>query len=656
MPGLVHVGTAMLQAISDRIRDSRWLGYLIVALISVPFALWGIQAYFTGAGAQEVAEVNGEPIPTHVLDRQAGERRQQLREQFGGDLPDDFSDEQLRMQVLDELIDQALITQAASRMGMVSSDERVAEIIRNQEFFQRDGRFDPELYRQLLARSGIQPGDYEADMRRSDRVQQLESGLVASGFVLPSETRHVAMLEGQIRNASLVRVPSADVLERIEIDDAEVRAFYDENPERFRTPLRLQVAFVELDRDALAAEVDVTDEEIEAEFDRRIRQTAEEEAREASHILIELPADASEDEEAEVRERIERLHAEIRDGADFAELAREYSDDLGSADVGGELGRIERGDMVDAFEDALFALEEEGQVSDPVRTRFGYHLIQLTGVERGDRPELADLRDEIRSDLQRRQAENRFFDRVDDLASAAYENPGSLGPAADALGVEVRESDWFSRDEGSGIGSHAAVRAAAFDDDVRVEGRNSDILELGDRHVAVIRLVDEREPEPIPFADVEDEVRNELRMERAAELRNTWMAQLREELEAGTDPDTIIERGEPPIAVEGPYRMRLQEEDGGFGDAARRVIFDLPAPDRTDGGPVVGDVPLGDDETALALLHSVEYPEPDAQRVAQFEFPLQRLQANAEIEAWLATLRADADIDINERQLRRSSN
>lgn len=646
----------MLQAFSDRIRNSRWLGYLIVAFISVPFALWGIQAYFTGSGPQEAAEVNGAPISTQMLDRQVGQRRQQLREQFDGELPDQFNDQALRERVLDDLIDQELLAQTASRFGMATSDERVAELIRGQEFFQRDGRFDPELYRQLLARSGIQPSEYEADMRRRDRLQQLEDGVVASSFVLPSETRHMAMLDGQQRSVSLIRIPSDAAADHVSISSEEVRAFYQDNTDRFRTPPERRIAYVELDRDALAQAVDVTEEEIRAEYERRVRQVEADERREAAHILVELPADASSEEEAEARDLLQGLRDDIADGEEFEELAREHSDDLGSADQGGYLGPVERDDMVAPFEETLFGLDEPGAVSEPVRTRFGYHLIRLVDIERAERPSLDELRDDIRSDLQRRRAEELFFDRVDDLTNAAYENPDSLQPAAELADLEIHESDWFSRDEGDGIAAHETVRATAFEDEIVADGRNSDVVELEDRHVVVFRLIDEREPEPIPFSQVEAEVRDELRSARVRALREQWLEEIRDELERGTDPTAIADRDSLPVKVEGPYPVRFDAEgdNAPFDARIREAAYELPVPE-SDSVPSVGEVADDGSGPALVLVHSVDYFEPEPEEMARFEFLVERLLANAEMDAWLATLRNRADIEINERQLRRGA-
>lgn len=641
----------MLQAFSDRIRNSRWLGYAIVAVISVPFALWGIQAYFSGADAQEVAEVNGSPIGAQELDRQVAERRRELREQFGEDLPEGFDGDLLRRNVLDELITQELLTQVATDLDMHSSDERVASLIREQDFFQRDGEFDAQLYRQTLARSGIRPAEYEADMRRTDRLQQLQTGIAESAFTLPSETRRVAMLEAQEREVSVLRIPTARVRDRVSITDADLRDFYDRNSERFRTPVALRVAYIELDLDRLADQVNVTEEEIRAEYERRVRETAETEAREAAHILVELSDDASPEEEEEARSLLERLREEYEEGADFGELAREYSEDIGSAQNGGDLGLIERGDMVEAFDEALFGLDEEGQVTQPIRTRFGYHLIRLTGIQGGDGPALENLRDEIVADLQRRHAEEVFFDRVDDLVNASYENPSSLEPASEALGVEVRRSDWFDRDSGDGIARHDKVRSAAFSEAVRHEGLNSDLIEIDDRHAAVVRVIDERDPQPVPFEEVEDEVRQELTATRAEELRREWLATVRDELGQGTAVAALSGREDLPVEVDGPVRLRLSDEEaGGIGPRARQLAFELPAPG-SDGNASFDEVELADGESGIVVVHSVSYPDPEEAAIARFQGLLRRMQVNAELDAWIESLRDDADIRIHERQL-----
>jgi len=640
----------MLQAFSDRIRNSRWLGYLIVALITVPFALWGIQSYFTPGGPQAIAEVEGISISARELDRRVGDRRQQLRERLGDDFSDQIDATALRQRVLDELINQQLLSQAARDLGIQSSEARVAGLIRDQEAFHQGGRFDPDLYRRLLARSGLRPADYEADMARQDRVNQLRGAMADSAFVLPGEARRIATLEAQEREVSLLRIPKNAARERVQIDDSAVREFYDSHPQRFRTPEQVKLSYIEVDREELARGIDVNEAEIREEFERRVTQERSAAAREAAHILLEVPDDASADEEQAVRERLLALREEIEAGADFGEIAREHSDDIGSAEAGGDLGRIERGEMVQPFEEALFGLEEPGSVSEPVRTRFGYHLIRLESVESAEGPSLDELRDEIRNDLQRRIARDRFHDRVDDLVNAAYENPASLEPAARVTGAEIRRSGWISPKGGEGIGQHEAVRAAAFADPVLDEGRNSEAIELSDDRVVVLRIADHRGPEPVPFAEVSDQVRAELEDERASELRRQWRARLKAAIENGTSIETLVDRADPPVEREGPFTLRLGSENSELGRALRQEAFDLPPP-KGDGRPSVAEVESGEGEPAILALHGVAYPEPDPRQVERFETILDRLLVGAEFAGWVATLRDSADVRIHEQRL-----
>lgn len=643
----------MLQAFSDRIRNSRWLGYAIVALIVVPFALWGVQSYFAGGGSQDVATVAGNAISEVELERRVSQRRAQIRSQNDGEIPEEQRGAALERAVLDEMIERRLVTQLAIDWGMTASDQRVAQQIRNQEQFQVDGEFDRERYNQILARNGLQPGDYEADVRQSVRVQQLQNGLMSSGFVLASEAQRIATLEGQTRTISRIRVAEDALREDISIDEEDLRAFYDEHPERFQTERQVRVAYVELDVEGLAEDIEVSSDEVRAEYDNRVQQEQQQERRRAEHILIEVDSEAGEEERSAAQQQLTGLRDQIRDGADFNALAEENSDDVGSASDGGDLGWIERGDMVEPFEEALFGLEEAGEITGPVRTRFGYHLIRLVEREDTDTPSFEELEDEIRTDLRRRRAEENFFDRVDQMANRAFENPGNLEPVAEAAGASVETSDWFSEQEGDGIASASVVRETAFSTELLKDRRNSDVIELEERHVAVVRVVDEREPEPIPFAEAESRIRTELMVQRVEQRRQEVLDQAERRLVDGASIDQLTAQDELPIEVGDRLTVGLNERQESVPRSVLETAFDLPAP--AGDGVRVATVDSEQGETSLVVLHDVAYGEPEEQRIAQLEFGLQGLQSGAELEAWLQHLRSESDVEVNEGRLGNTS-
>lgn len=626
----------MLQSFKDRIRGSRWLGYTIVGIISVPFALWGIQAYMGGGSQTAAATVNGEEIPEREVERLIAQQRQALNEQFDGDLPDAFSDRMLRERVLDQLISRELLEQTASEANLQVGEQALAERIRGQSMFQRDGGFDRELYRQILGQSGLTPSQYEARVRDGARVEQLRQAIQDSSFVLEPEARRLARLAGQERDVVSLRYSRDAAREAIAVDEDAVEAYYEDNRDRFQTPEQIRLAWVELDIESLKEQVEVSEEELRSEYEsagQRYREAAE---REAAHILIEVPENADDEAEEEALETIRSLRERLDEGADFAQLAEEYSDDSGSARQGGELGFVKRGMMVEPFEEALFSLSGEGSVSDPVRTTYGYHLIKQLDVREREQKPFEEVKDEILDDLRTRRADDRFYERVDVLQNTAYENPDSLEAVADATGLSVQRSEWISRDAGEGIGSNEAIREAAFSATLLEDRRNSDVIELDQRRVAVIRVIDHREPRPRPLDEVRDEVRDRVESARIETRMREWSESVIERLDDGERPEEIA--GENVELVEHGWISRGTDESG---RDLVEAAFGL-APPGDDGS--YADLTLADGARAVVAVRDIRFPEVAEDALAQASERRARVQSEAEFRAWMEALRADADI------------
>ena len=247
------------------------------------------------------------------------------------------------------------------------------------------------------------------------------------------------------------------------------------------------------------------------------------EYRTARHILLSLEADADDVKQQEVREKIDGLKSRIDAGEDFATLAREFSQDPGSAADGGDLGEVERGMMVKPFERVLFSLQP-GQVSEPVKTQFGWHLIKLLEVNGGETPAFEQARDQIEQDLKNELAENQIYDLAENLANIAYEQPDSLLPASEQLGLKIHTSDWFTRSKGEGIAENAAVRQASFSDDVLQQNRNSDAIELGDNRMLVLHLKEHQAAQQQPLEEVRERIIDDLTVRKTRELNQDPLA------------------------------------------------------------------------------------------------------------------------------------
>lgn len=638
----------MLQSFSDRIRNSRWLGYLIVGLISVPFALWGIQSYIGGPSADAAAEVNGTTIPVQQIQRMASQQRQQLRQRFGGQLPEGLGERIFLQRALSEAINREVLRQATVESGFRVTDEILRRNIRQQEMFQRDGEFDPELYRGLLSQSGLSPQQYEADVRGGYAIQQLQRGLAASGFVLNGEARAVARMMREERELSLLVHPRDATAARIKLDEAAVRTYYEDHKGRFQRPAQLRVDYIELNMNELMSQVDVSEEDLRVEYRANESRYKGQEERKAAHILLEVEDSvAGEDAEEQTLEKARDLRERLQAGSSFAQLAREHSDDPGSAEQGGDLGYVGSGTMVEAFEEALFSLEQKGATSEPVRSPYGYHLIKLLDVRKGESRSFEEAREEIASDLRKRRAERLFYDRVEVLRNNAYEQPGSLKPAADATGIPLQTSDWFSRQSGDGIAASGDVREAAFSPEVRAEGLNSDLIELGPRQVLALRASDERPAQARPFEEVQARAREELRAERIARALQTWVEETRAKLDEGADPASLA--GDP-VSFRRPGWIGRTQENAGLETAVRERAFALPAPSPA-AGPVHAGVELSSGDRAVVIVSDSRLPEVDRETVTSVARQGLQQSISGEVQAYVSALREAAEITRNEEAL-----
>lgn len=499
----------MLQSIRENIKGVG--AWVIIIFLCIPFAFWGINQYFDTAAQSAAATVNGEEISSFEVEQAYQQRYQQLLQAFGDQLPPGMINQQaLRREQLDQLIIQELLRQKMQELGYRASDEQVRQMLREVPAFQENGQFSPELYRQALSMSGRSPAAFEALIRRDIALQQLQEGVNGTAFATPREAAMTIALEEQGRRHSSVVVPDEAFIDAVEITDEELQTYYEQNSAQFLTEETVDLAYIELSLDQFTQDIEVTDEALREIYASRADQYASQEERQASHVLIEGD---SEEARAKAEAALQRIHG----GEDFAAVAAELSDDPVSAEEGGDLGVIQRGQLEGPFEDALFAMEE-GEVAGPVQTDFGFHIIKLEDIKAPELPAFEEIRDELARDYSEQSAKDAFNDAVQRMADATFRDEGSLESAASELDVEVKTIDGVTRNRGAQIASNPAVREAAFSDTVLNEGINSDPIQLGPEQVAVLRVVDHQAAEPKPLAQVEDQVRTRLRSERATAM------------------------------------------------------------------------------------------------------------------------------------------
>jgi peptidyl-prolyl cis-trans isomerase D len=603
----------------QRIREGSqgWAAKVVVGAIIVTFALFGAESlvsYFS-AGSNDAATVNGESISRQAVETQV---QRGIR---SGQVPPE-QERQFRGQVLDQLIRQRTLDQYADEGGLHISDSQLDQLIVSlPEFQDQDGRFSDELFTNRLAQAGYTPASFRRELRADTLRRQVQQGLAASAFLLPSEKARLASLQQQQRTFRYAQLSPADLDQPVAPSDADLQQYYDQHQEDFRRPEQVKVNYLVLNQEDVAKDVEVTDEQL-----RQVYEQAKAAApREVSHILVTF---GDERTEQEARERIAEVQQKLEQGADFAALAREYSDDSSSAGDGGDLGAIQKGFFGDSFDDAAFSLDP-GQVSQIVQTQYGLHLIKVTGV---DIPSFEEDRETLAQQVKLEQSESLFNERVQKLTDDAYQ-ADDLESVADEMGLTVQTSDWFSQDAGGeDVLSNPDAAAAAFSSDVLEDGYNSDVIETDDQQRVVLRVVDHREASTLPLDEVRDQVLAAVKIE-----------QTRQQLQARAEEVLVaLRNGDDVPGLDWQQADSVTRDADGVPASILQEAFRLSRP---QADTVTWGQTESQNGVAIVGLESVtagDTSSDDADFVTRLA---QRLQAQIAIQGLTQTLEEEADVE-----------
>lgn len=594
----------MLSAIRDKTQGI--ITAIILGLLAIPFALWGVNSYFETGSDLTVARVGGEEIKTSVYRRTLDQQRRLFESQAGRQVdPVLFETPMFKQQVLNSLVDELLIAQDTQARGYRVSDAELARIIREEPQFQRDGQFDPALYNLLLRNASLSAQGFEQRLRQDHIRQQVERGFQLGAIVLPSDVDAVVRLMEQKREIRYVTIRPDRFLPEIKLDAAKVEEYYNNHLDEFRTPERIRVDYLRLAVADLAEHIEISEDELRKLYAEQVAQQKVAEERRASHILLAVPSDATPEQVEAVKKQANELRAKLAAGANFAELAKKHSEDPGSAAKGGDLGFAGRGAYVPEFESALYALKKN-ELSEPVRTQFGFHLIKLTDVKTPPVPSFEQRRAELQQQLRTRRAEEQFYDLSERFRNLVYEQSDSLKPAAEALGLNVQQSDWFTRQGGTGIAAQSKVVQAAFDPEVLSEGRNSQTIELSPTEFVAVRLAAREEPKQRPFEAVRAEIEGRLKRQQAQEQASQAAEAIVGKLRAGDEDFAVVAKQHGIAAVESKSVTRRAAQ--GADPRLIEAVFGEPRP--SDNKPIYGTVQLGSEGMAVYALKQVVDGDP----------------------------------------------
>jgi peptidyl-prolyl cis-trans isomerase D len=570
--------------------------------------------------------------------------RRELSERQGAAYdPDRYPDAVLRQQVLDEMIRDRLILSATRDMGLRAGDRQVQAAIQAIPAFQVNGKFDMDSFNQALRYQGLSPIQFEQQVRGSLMTSQLSQMVNVGEFMTRGEVAEAQRLLYQQRRFDYFVVPASSFTTLEPPVDDDVKAYYDENQAMFRSPERVKVEYLVLDSQAVTAEQAPEEEELHRIYESRKAGYGTPEQRQARHILITVPADADGEAEAAAKAKLAAIRDRIVAGEDFGDLAKEASEDPGSAPLGGDLGFFGTGMMDPAFETAAFS-QQEGEVGEPVRSAFGYHLIQVTAIKPGSTKSFEEVRDELVRLAGRDEAERRFFEMAERFEGQAYEHPDSLEPAAESLGLGLQKTDWLTREGGEGEFADPKVMNAAFSDQVLREGFNSDPVQIDDdagHRIIVVRMLEHEESSLKPLDEVRDIVVGRLSAEMQRDAATARANELADALRDGQDAAALA--AEYGLKSVGP----VKRNDVSVPSSVVQSAFSL-APPVSDGVSVgTAGVPQG---TAVVVVREVIDGKPEDSSADQRDaegLALSRALARAYYDKLVDYLRSQAEVIIH---------
>lgn len=636
----------VLQSIRDRLTGV--LAFVILGLLTIPFAFVGVNEYLTAGSGNQVALVNDEEISFEDFNQSFINYRRQMQQRLGEAFdPTEYDSLVARLEHLDRMIDEEVLRQAAIDLGFAIDDERLAETIRDIPAFQVDGSFNADVYQARVSAMGMSIPQFEREMRLSAALSTLPQAISTSSFATNAEFNEYIRLMEQTRSFKALTLPADPESVAPTFSDEELAAWYEANQERFLTEETVTIEYIEIDAATLPPVDPPSDDDLRSAYESQQGRFITPERRRVSHILIEAPASGSEADIEAARIQAEALAQQAREGEDFAALAEASSEDIGSASLGGDLGFLEPGIMAESFENAAFGLTLDEPISDPVQTGFGWHVIKLTEVEPASGMSFEEAREVLIAEAAEAAAEREFLDLADRLVDIVYEDPTTLEAAALDLGVDVQSAGPFTRAGGIDVTANPEVIQAAFSELVLVQGSASDLIDLSPTRAVMLRVVDHEPVRTQTLDEVRSDVIAGLQAERALETVRAEAESLQARAEAGESLEAIAEEVGLELYVAEAAGRRSFEPD----PIVVSNVFRLPKPEGEGSGYHVVE---GSGSWSLIALDAVTDGSADA------DAPLASRQArmvmgslNASVESWalLRQLREGADVQIFEENL-----
>ncbi len=622
----------------DFIHHNKRLIQVILAIVFLPFAFFGVDSYFrAGGGSNHIATVGGQPITQQEFALALQERQNFLQRLVGGRVDPALLDSpELRFAVLDGIVRQRLLINQALRSGVLISDEQLQQIISEQPAFQENGKFSRARYEELLRRQNMTPVGFENSLRRDLMLQRVSDAYNGTAIVPNAVAERLLRINAQQREVSQSVLEPEKFVSQVKLETGAAKQYYDAHQNDFQVPEQARLEYLVLALDNVAAQNEVSADEVKQFYEQNLQQYAKGEERQASHILIAVDPKASADEKQAARAKAEQLLQQVKQNpASFAELASKNSQDPGSAAKGGDLGFFPRGAMVKPFDDAVFQMKA-GEIAGPVESQFGYHVIRLNAVKgRG----FDEVRKQIENDLKRQKAGKKFAELAEQFNNLVFEQGDSLKPAAEAMKLAIQASGWVSRDGSDNkLLNNPKLLQAVFSEDAVKNKRNTEVVDVGNNTLVAARVADYKPASVRPFEEVNAEINKRMTQQQAARLA----------AKQGRELLAKLKQGESDVLGWSAAKLVSRENSQGYAGPMLTEVF------KADVGKLPAYAGVENVQGGFALLKITRVVDNEAVDVARRKAvsdELRQILGQEELNALVASLKLKADVKVQQDRL-----
>lgn len=635
----------MLQRIRDGLQSHKWLTYMVLGALTLIFAAWGAYGIVNVSigGSNYAAEAGGQKVSIESARNAWLQQQTQYQQRLGGEIPPEQK-RLLQDHLLESLIREALLTERTHDLGYRVSEKDLLAAVRDEPAFQLDGKYSAEIAKERLAQTGMSLDTFEDELRGALQRSQVENGIAISDFQTPAEIHRARALQNEEREVRYVLLPPDRYSAGVQVDDSAVEAYFKAHQAQYMTPELVHLQYAELRLEQLAAQVNPSEADLRAAYDKNKDRYVEPEKRHARHILIPVGKD-----DAAARKQAQDVLAQAKAGKDFAALAKQYSQDPGSADKGGDLGWADQHQFVKPFTDTLFAMKV-GEISAPVKTQFGYHIIRLDEVQPGKVKSFDEARSELEAELKRNAATDQFGEIQEKLQARVDQTGNDLDALTKEFKLQTGEVPQFLRGSGGApLGAAQPIQDLVFGDNALQPGHVGGPVLVGEDRLVLVKVLEHNKPQPKPLAEVRDAIVAIIRKERGSQAALKAAQDGQAKLEAGTSFDDVAKG----LAVPADPARFVGRSDSTIPAQLREVVFASPKPADK---PVYRAVALQTGGAALVAVTKLrtEAPHPtDQEREAQLK--QQVIQAKqdaarhgqADALAYVEEMRRTADVRKN---------